>query len=212
MSLFTIPLVEWVGYIASFIILVSLLMRSIKRLRLINLGGSVLFTAYGFAIGSYPVMMMNAGIVLINVYYLVQMVKSEDYFDVVPVDKTDEYLRAFLAFYQKEIKRAMGFTQRDLDASDFRFFVLRNMVPAGLFIVNTYDEETLEITLDYATPAYQDFKTGAHVYSRITDLFKSQGYTRFVVFNADAAHAKYLSRMCFEETTLDNQKAFIKNL
>ncbi len=212
MTLFNVPIVEWVGYFASFIILVSLLMRSIKRLRVINLAGAILFAVYGFVIDAYPVMVMNAGIVAINVYYLIQMVKTEDYFDVVPVDKTDEYLRAFLVFYQKAIKRAMGFTPRDLDASDYRFFVLRNMVPAGLFIVNTYDEETLEITLDYATPAYQDFKTGVHVYSRITDVFKEQGYTRFVVFNADAAHATYLRRMRFTETTVDNQKAFVKML
>ena len=43
---------EGVGYAASLIILVSLLMTNVFRLRVINGLGSVLFAAYGWLIGS----------------------------------------------------------------------------------------------------------------------------------------------------------------
>ena len=56
-------LLDWIGYIASLIVLVSLLMSSVKKLRWINLGGALLFGIYGFLIGSLPTGFMNFGIV-----------------------------------------------------------------------------------------------------------------------------------------------------
>lgn len=64
---------EWLGYLASLIVLISLLMSSIVKLRWINLIGSALFSLYGFLIGALPVGIMNLGIVLINIYYLVKL-------------------------------------------------------------------------------------------------------------------------------------------
>ena len=63
---------EMLGYAASVFVAVSLMMRSLTKLRVINLVGSVLFTAYGLIIGAYPVAIVNAFIVLVNIYYLHQ--------------------------------------------------------------------------------------------------------------------------------------------
>lgn len=67
---------ELLGYAASLLIAISLMMRSVLRLRLINLAGSVCFTVYGLAIRAYPVAFMNTLIVLINLYYLYEMTRS----------------------------------------------------------------------------------------------------------------------------------------
>lgn len=61
---------ELLGYSASVLVAVSLTMRSLTRLRVINMVGSLLFTIYGFIIGAYPVAVLNAFIVLVNIYYL----------------------------------------------------------------------------------------------------------------------------------------------
>jgi len=73
-------LVEWIGYIASLIVLISLVMSSVKRLRWINLTGSLIFAVYGVLISSYPVAVMNLGIVLVNTYYLYQIYSKKDLF------------------------------------------------------------------------------------------------------------------------------------
>lgn len=70
--------VEWVGYLASFLVLISLLMSSIVKLRWINLVGSSMFSIYGFLISSYPVAFMNAATALINVYYLIKIYRSQE--------------------------------------------------------------------------------------------------------------------------------------
>lgn len=67
---------EMLGYLASVFVAASLTMRSLTRLRVINLIGSLLFTAYGLIISAYPVAVVNAFIVLVNIYYLQQSFKG----------------------------------------------------------------------------------------------------------------------------------------
>ncbi|WP_417764487.1 hypothetical protein [Shewanella chilikensis] len=69
----TINIWEWVGYLASVVVAISLMMSNIKRLRWWNLLGAALFVAYGVAIAAYPVALVNFFIVLIDAYYLVKL-------------------------------------------------------------------------------------------------------------------------------------------
>ena len=205
-------LYEWIGYIASFLILVSLIMTSVKRLRLINLAGALLFAIYGYLISAYPVMIMNAGIVVVNVYYLKQIFSAEDYFKTLNVEKEDDYVRALINFYKDNIQKFMPVDASVLEESEFRILILRNMDPAGLFIAKPYDDTTLEITLDYALPQFQDFKTGAFIYEKEREHFKDAGYDKMIAFAKSDKHEKYLNRMGFKPTNLNGKDAFIKNI
>ncbi|MGI2206646.1 YgjV family protein [Shewanella baltica] len=69
---------EWVGYLASVVVAISLMMSNIKKLRWWNLLGAALFVAYGVAIGAYPVALVNFFIVLIDTYYLVKLYREAD--------------------------------------------------------------------------------------------------------------------------------------
>ena len=92
-------LLEWLGYIASLIVLISLLMSSIVKLRWINLVGALLFGTYGFMIGSLPTGFMNVGIALIDIFYLVKMYGSKEYFTILPITEDHQYLDSFIHFY-----------------------------------------------------------------------------------------------------------------
>ena len=69
----TINFYELLGYSASVLVALSLSMRSLLKLRVINLTGALLFTIYGLMIGALPVAVLNLFIVLVNLYYLHQM-------------------------------------------------------------------------------------------------------------------------------------------
>lgn len=75
--MFGIPWIEWVGYSASALIVISLIMTSVVKLRVLNTAGCVLFVVYGFIIGAYPVTISNLMIVLINLYHLYKLKASE---------------------------------------------------------------------------------------------------------------------------------------
>ena len=70
MEILGISYIEWVGYLASFFLLLSFLMRNITTLRYINSLGCLLFVAYGLLLNAWPLVVTNGAIVLINMYYL----------------------------------------------------------------------------------------------------------------------------------------------
>ena len=73
---------EIIGYVASLLVAVSLMMRSVLKLRVINLLGAAVFTLYGLLISAYPVTVMNLFIMLIDLYYLREFITSKSYFSL----------------------------------------------------------------------------------------------------------------------------------
>ncbi len=65
--------VEILGYAASIMVAISLTMRDIIKLRVLNFIGCGLFAAYGLMIGSWPVVLTNGFIACVNVYFLLKM-------------------------------------------------------------------------------------------------------------------------------------------
>jgi len=66
-----VSITEWVGYLASAVLLISFAMKSMRRLRIINSIGAILFVVYGIMLTtSWPIIITNAAILSINIYYL----------------------------------------------------------------------------------------------------------------------------------------------
>lgn len=62
---------EIIGYLGSFGVLFSFLFSDMRKLRLINIVGCGLFIAYGILLHtSWPIIITNVSIVLINCYHL----------------------------------------------------------------------------------------------------------------------------------------------
>lgn len=62
---------DFIGYLASFLVLFSFLMKKMRSLRIINTLGCTLFVAYGFLLDfSWPIIITNVAIIIINIYYL----------------------------------------------------------------------------------------------------------------------------------------------
>ncbi|AOW21739.1 uroporphyrinogen decarboxylase [Urechidicola croceus] len=62
---------EWVGYLASAMLIISFMMKNLNKLRFINSIGAILFVIYGFMLDiSWPIIITNAFILCANMYYL----------------------------------------------------------------------------------------------------------------------------------------------
>ncbi|MBN2047950.1 MAG: YgjV family protein [Anaerolineaceae bacterium] len=188
---------ELIGFIASFVIAVSLMMKNVFWLRVINLIGSLVFTVYGILIHSVPVAAMNAFIVCIDSYYLARSFHP-DYFKVLQVEPGGYYLRKFLDFYQAEINKFMPEFDGQIHLSASVYFILCNMVPAGLLITEERDGN-LWITLDFAIPDYQDFKLGKFVYTHQAEIFNAEKYDQVFCAATTPTHQRYLKRMGFRQ-------------
>jgi hypothetical protein len=76
MELFGITITEYIGYLASFMVLLSFTMKDVKKLRMVNMAGCILFVVYGFLMPTLrvglPIIIANAAILGVNMFYLVK--------------------------------------------------------------------------------------------------------------------------------------------
>lgn len=206
-SFLGIPLLEWIGYAASALVLISLTMTSIIKLRWYNLAGAILFSTYGFLIGSLPVGIMNFLIVCANLYNLQRMYKRKEDFKIIEVKENDEILIHFLDFYQKDIKSF--FPDFSKHKEQLSVFVLRDMSVAGIFI-GSFDGQNLRIELDYALPQFRDFKVGKFLYQKLNKILNEHDILS--VYCDTKVNLKYMEKMGFEPDTLNGKNIMKKTL
>ena len=197
-----IPWTEWLGYAASLVVAIALLMKSLIRLRWINLAGSALFAVYGFLIQAWPVAGFNTVIVFINLFYLVRMYGTRENFELMEIRPGDPYLRRFLDVYRGDLGRI--FPLADIDADPLAaspetvgFYILRDLATAGIFVGTKTSPNTLDVLMDYVTPAYRDFKTGRFLFVDSRGTWSKLGIDTMTAHASDTAHNGYLRRMGF---------------
>ncbi len=196
---------EFIGYIASFFIAVSLLMVSIVRLRIFNLVGCIAFTVYGLMIGSLPIVMTNGFIAAVNLYHLGRMFRNRtEEFTVLPisdgrVDRIREFAEAraedirryyplFHPWLLDEIEAGRGgafLVFKDLAVAGAAFWTV---IPAGDGRLHPDEERLLEevrsrhlpelsayLNLDYAAPEYRDLGLDRRLYASLEEDLRSKG-------------------------------------
>lgn len=196
---------ELIGYLASALIVVSLAMRSVVRLRTISLVGSVTFVVYGLLIGSWPVVVSNAIIAGINVWYLRQELRrgGRD-LGAVPIAADAPFLLDFLHSHERDIARSQpGFTR--VDPEDVALLLTRDGLPAGAMVGRRTgpDGSVLDLRLDYVMAAYRDSRIGRWIYGAGAAALKDLGVREVVAHPATAGHRSYLLGVGFEPADED---------
>lgn len=200
-----IHLIEVIGYIGSVLVAVSLMMSSIVKLRLINLVGAMVFSTYGFIIGALPVGFLNGFIALVDIYYIIEIFSTKEYFRVLEVKYDSEYLKYFLKFHENDIKKFIPTFSFEPGENWIVLFVLRDTVPAGLVCMEYHDEDHLFLNLDFAIPGYRDFKVAKYVFPKI---FERRKVKKIYSDPGNEKHEQYLRRMGFVKTMLDSKPVY----
>lgn len=192
-----ITLIEWLGYAASALVLISLSMSSIAKLRWFNLAGAICFAAYGVLITAWPVAMVNTAIAFVNIYYLAQFYTRRDYFISRQIRAQDVYLREFMEFHRDRIRKWYPQFDLKLPADAFVLLSLRNMAVAGVFAGRKTGNRTLKILVDFVIPEYADHKIGRFLFQKNRELFLRKGIDRLVVDTGDIENERYFRKMGF---------------
>lgn len=191
----SIDWVEGVGYLASLLVVLSLAQTRVLWLRLLSLSGSVVFTTYGLLIDSWPLVITNSVIVILNLYFLWRIQTGREEFSLLELAPDSPYLIRFLEFHADDIAAAQpDFT--GVRATDTVVMVLRDMVPA-VVVVGRAREEEFRVYLDYAIPSYRDFKAGKWLYDRRADFFDRLEAEVIVATGLTSVQRRYLRRAGF---------------
>jgi hypothetical protein len=186
---------ELVGYAASALVVVSLAMTSVVRLRLISLAGSIAFVAYGTLIGSIPIVVTNASIACINIWFLSGELGGRRDLGAVVVPVDSPFLLDFLRHHAGDIANFQPEYDRR-DEHDVALVLTRDGLPAGV-VLGRRDGDNLEITLDYVLRAYRDSRLGRWLYGRGATVFHSIGVDRLTTVAGNPTHRSYLLRVGF---------------
>ncbi len=190
---------ELVGYLASALVVTSLAMTSVVRLRIISLAGSITFTVYGFLIGSVPIIITNASIACINIWFLSRELGGRRDLGAVVVPVDSPFLADFLANHAREIE----VFQPEYDPGhvpDVAIVLTRDGLPAGVVLGDRHDD-CLDITLDFVLRAYRDSRLGDWLYGDGARVLRAERIERVTTPGGNETHRGYLARVGFEYDT-----------
>lgn len=185
-----------VGYFSTVLILISFLMTSVLKLRLVNLIGSAIFVVFAFLTQSYPTAIMNVGLCIINIYFIIRLLRSKRLTLMLPIALDSAYLRAFEELYRADIHRYFPNFDPNASQADTAYFVYYDMDPAGLTMGRRTEDGALELLLDYTIPKYRDASVGRFLYPH---LLGEEGFTALELRNPTAYHEKYLKKVGFRK-------------
>ena len=193
---------ELVGYFASTLVLISLIMTNIRKLRIINAIGSFIFSVYAIAIHSYPTAIMNAVLVGVNVYYLVKLMKTEVAFSFIEVHCEDSTIQHFLKTFEQDI--LTYFPDYQSQTVTKAFAIYQDSSFAGITFGNEREDGALELCLDYSTPQYRDHSVGSFMYNQLA----KSGYKKLIYAGNNPKHTEYLLKMGFHK----EKEVYVKSL
>ena len=189
-------ILELIGYISTVVVLISFLMTSVVKLRIVNTIGSLIFTVYALLIKTYPTALLNLGIVCINIYYLLRIARQKNLKTMYTVETDNRYLKKFLEVYEKDINKYFPDFNIADNSADIAYFSYYDMVPAGLLMGDKQDDGSLKILIDYAIPQYRDCSVGKFV---LPKLLEDEGYNKLFIENPSIKHVKYLLKSGFRK-------------
>jgi hypothetical protein len=186
--------IEIIGYVASILIVVSLAMTSVLRLRTLSLLGSVAYVVYGVLLGAWPIVIANAIIAVLNIWNIYRVLTSTQGLGVSPIAIDAPYLADFLEAHQSDIDKFQPGVRPE--PGDQAWLFLRDGLPVGA-LLGRVEGSDFKVKLDYVRPPFRDAKLGAWLFS---DGFGKLGLSgiRTILTNAGTPeHRRYLRGLGF---------------
>lgn len=192
--------IELFGYMGTALVIISMLMTSVIKLRIFNICGSFIGMLYGIATNTWPNVILNLSLITINVYQLLRIRFSRFKFSHVKTDASDKNLAYFKFLYSDDILKFYPDYNFHMNEDDEAHLVYKDSEVVGILIGHR-DGDTLNIQIDYVTPKYRDMSISKYLYSRL----KSSGISTLI----SSGNSDYLIKAGFVNVGGQMQKSLI---
>lgn len=187
-----------IGYIASILLAISLLVNNELKFRWLNMFGCLSFIVYGILITAFPIILTNTILLLINLYYLVKTYRTKEAFDLYEFTPGEKIITKFLQFYDKDIQSFFPGFKLAGDDNDIRFIVLRDMAIANIFAAELTADGTAYIKINYTVAKFRDYKVGTFIFNKEKQYLTSKGIKRIAYTTVtNKNHLEFLKKMGF---------------
>ena len=188
------------GWIASALLVVSVLQTKFLRFRIVNSVASLLLVIYNACLQVWPQVAMNAALVIINIVFIVRSVQNQREsraftFAVEPA--TSELVGWFLARHGDDLATFHPGLKDKLTSDGAQAAVLFHDDEAmGLTAFRPDGHGETELLADYVIPRFRDYAPGEFVFSPSGPL-RQAGVSKVWLDNPVAAQQTYLTTMGF---------------
>ncbi len=145
---------ELFGYVGTVMVVVSMLMTSITKLRIINMCGSVISTIYSIIVGAWPIVVMNTCIFAINMYHVISALKNKSELICVRVGASDGSLQHFISLYEDGIKEKFPEYSFNIDENSDIYIIYRQNLAISFF-AGKREAESYNLNIGYSLPGYE---------------------------------------------------------
>lgn len=157
-------LAPYIGYAASALLMIGLLVTTDFKFRIWNGLGCLVFVIYALIIHAFPVLVTNVVLLAINIVYFIKIIKRKELFDTCDFHAEDALALKFINFYKDDIKAYFpDFNIADLK-ENLNVVVLRDLVVANMFSGKLQQNGNLVVNLNYTVPKYRDYKVGKFLF------------------------------------------------
>jgi len=186
------------GYAASVLLAISLLVNNDLKFRWLNTLGCTFFIVYGIIINAFPVILTNTILFLINVIYLVKLYNAREDFELIEFKGSEKLVYKFLSFYKKDIEKFFPGFIHEQNEHNLNFVVLRDLVIANIFMARLDDDGKAWVQINYTVEKYRDYKVGEFIFKREQRFLLSKG-VREIIYQSvlNKNHENFIKVMGF---------------
>jgi hypothetical protein len=204
---------EIMGYLASLLLAISLVVNNDLKFRWLNTFGCLSFIVYGVLINAFPIILTNGILLLINLFYLVKIYRTKENFDMVECLAGGQMIAKFIQFHHKDVRNYFPEFNAADSSYDISFVVLRDMVIANLFVAKNAGDGNAEVKINYTVPKYRDYKVGRFIFEQEKKYLISKGVKKIVYAEIhNPQHAAFLKVMGFEKEMYDGAERLVKHI
>lgn len=203
--------VPCIGYAASILLAISLLVTNDLKFRWLNTWGCISFIVYGIFIHALPIILTNSLLFLINLFYLIKIYNAKENFELIEFKGGEKLVYKFLSFYKEDITKYFPAYVHEENENNLQFVVLRDLVIANIFVARFDNNGNALVALNYTVPKYRDYKVGEFIFNREQKFLILKG-VHSIIYTVvqNKQHEKFLKVMGFKKT--GDAPSYIKEL
>ncbi len=203
-------IVPVLGYAASILLAISLLVTNDIKFRWLNTWGCICFIVYGILIHAFPIILTNTILFLINVFYLVKIYNANEDFELIEFEGGEKLVYKFLSFYKEDIAKYFPAYVHEENTNNLQFVVLRDLVIANIFVARLDSKGNAIVALNYTVPKYRDYKVGRFIFDNEQKFLISKGLHSIIYADVpNKKHEKFIKVMGFKKA---GNATYIKHL
>lgn len=182
---------EIIGYIGTALVILSMMMSSVVKLRIFNICGSVISLGYAILTMTFPVALLNLVLIVINTIQLINHYRAKRTLRYVNVAADDGFLALIKEHYFEDLYDFFPNARFEGDV----FIVFSGVTVVGV-LAGTQEGDTMDIHVDYAAPGYRNYSIASFLFP----ILNSRGVERvYTDKGANRSHRCYLKGIGFVE-------------